>query len=256
MGEQERLAVVRPHEVARHEMLGGMVRMLEQVGQGSAVEALAEHRGRLQGRLVGRVEPVDARLHQVLHRARDAGFRAVLGVPQQLLQEQRVAGGPLDAPRGELVRRVEERARQRQRLLAPQRAEVERDQRCAGDPVAPLPAERVALEPRGHHQERGAFRHRERQRGQLRQLQLAGPVDVLDHQHARPRPARPPHQPGHRAALALVARRVVHGVVEGAQVLRLRQVEQVVEEHGVVGRHPAVGHRPFGRCTEPPPLRS
>ena len=98
-------------------------------------EALAEHRGRLQGRLVGRIELVDARLHQVLHRARDAGFRAFLGVPQQLLQEQRVAGGPLDAPRGEPIRRVEERARQRQRLLAPQRAEVDRHQRRTGDPA-------------------------------------------------------------------------------------------------------------------------
>ena len=51
-------------------------------------------------------------------------------------------------------------------------------------------------------------------------------------------------QPGHRASLTLVARRVVHGVVEGAQLLRLRQVEQVVEEDGIVGRHKAVGHRP------------
>ena len=57
--------------------------------------------------------------------------------------------------------------------------------------------------------------------------------------------ARPLDQPGHRAPLALVARRVVHGVVEGPQLGRLRQVEQIVEKDGIIGRHQALGRRPF-----------
>ena len=68
---------------------------------------------------------------------------------------------------------------------------------------------------------------------------------VLDDQKARRDPARPLDQPGHRAPLALVARRVVHGVVEGPQLGRLRQVEQIVEKDGIIGRHQALGRRPF-----------
>ena len=73
------------------------------------------------------------------------------------------------------------------------------------------------------------------------------PVQILDHQQAWPCPARPLDQPRHRPLPAQIARSVVHGIVEGAQLDRLRQVEQVVEKDCVIGRHQIRGQRAFAR---------
>ena len=140
------------------------------------------------------------------------------------------------------------RTRSARQLQAPGRVRAG-SSRCrtagTGDPAPPLRVERIALDPRGHDQERWELRHHRREVGQMGQRQPVRPVHVLDDQKARRDPARPLGQPGHRAPLALVARRVVHGVVEGPQLGRLRQVEQIVEKDGIIGRHQALGRRPF-----------
>ena len=115
---EQKCFTLRPHEKLRHETVGSVVGPVEQLAQGLPAEALTEHRGRLQGRLVRRIEPIQSSLDEVLQRARHARLTALLGMAQELLQEERVAGGPLDALLGEPVRRIEDGARQRQRLLA------------------------------------------------------------------------------------------------------------------------------------------
>jgi hypothetical protein len=108
--EQEHVAarLLGPHEKARYQGLGGIIRSIEQVGQSSAAEPLAENRGGLNGGLVHRGEPIDARLHEALHRAGNGGGLALVGVSEELVEKKRVAGGPLDAALGESrVRRDE-----------------------------------------------------------------------------------------------------------------------------------------------------
>ena len=81
----------------------------------------------------------------------------------------------------------------------------------------------------------------------MREREPVRPVHVLDDQEPWRAGACPLDQPRHGRALALVAAGVVHGVVERAQLDRLRQVEQVVEEHGVRLGHEAVGQGRAGR---------
>ena len=50
-------------------------------------EPLAENRGGLNGRLVRRIEPIDARLHQALYRAGHGYCLAFVGMTKQLIEE-------------------------------------------------------------------------------------------------------------------------------------------------------------------------
>ena len=63
------------------------------MGEHGGVEALPQHGRGLQRGLVTRFEPVDPGLHQAPNRARDGGVRPLLGVAQELLEEERVASG-------------------------------------------------------------------------------------------------------------------------------------------------------------------
>ena len=54
-------------------------------------EALAQHRGRLQGGPVVPLQPVEPRLHQAADRARQRRRCDLRGAQRQLLQEQRIA---------------------------------------------------------------------------------------------------------------------------------------------------------------------
>ena len=132
-GRTESAVALRPHQQVRHEARRGRSRVAPSRWRStSRVEALPEHGGGLQRRLVGRFEPVEAGLHQALDRARDAGLRALLGVAQQLLEEERVAGGALDAALGQLRRWRRGTARPARAPPPAERAEV--DRRGAGCP--------------------------------------------------------------------------------------------------------------------------
>ena len=85
--------------LARQEAPGIKVRLVEQMRERFAVEALPEHGRRLKRGLVGRGEAIEPRLHEALHRARYSGVLALLGVPQKLLQEQGIAGCASQRPR-------------------------------------------------------------------------------------------------------------------------------------------------------------
>jgi hypothetical protein len=64
-------------------------------------EPLAENRGGLNRRFIRRIEPIDARLHQAMHRAGHGDGLALIGVTKELIEEKRVASGALDAALGE-----------------------------------------------------------------------------------------------------------------------------------------------------------
>ena len=72
-------------------------------------------------------------------------------------------------------------------------------------------------------------------------------MHVLDRQDHGAAPARPLDQRRQHVPLAAVAGFVVHGVVEPAQLDRLGQVEQIVQEHPLVRFQPAGRDRVLGR---------
>ena len=171
----------------------------------------------------------------------------LLGVAQELLEEERVAGGALDAALGQGGVGSEERLGQRPRRGRVERAEVDRQERAVPGLGAPSLVERVALDRGWSSPGRRGTRRRWRRAGPDARASAGPPSARPRRPGAAAAGARPLDQPRHGRALALVAAGVVHGVVERAQLDRLRQVEQVVEEHGVRLGHEAARPGPPGR---------
>ena len=128
--EQEPVAG-RAHEQALDRGGAAVVRVVHKVAQRVQREALPEYRGGLDGLLVERRQVVEARLDQALHRAGDGSLGRTLGVAQQLLQEQGIAGGALDAAPGEVAVRLEVSLGERTGLGRAQRPEVDGQERTA-----------------------------------------------------------------------------------------------------------------------------
>ena len=97
------------NERALDQPLAIVVGRLDQMAQGFQFKALAKHRGRLQGLLVGRWQSIDARENQALDRRRDIAVAMLLYVAQQLFQEKRVALRTLDAVERRLIDCLNER---------------------------------------------------------------------------------------------------------------------------------------------------
>src|SRR5512132_898946 len=76
---------------------------------------------------------------------------------------------------------------------------------------------------------------------------MTGPVQILDRQQTRLLSSSLLHQPRESAPLAETARCVIHGVVEAPELGRLRQIQQIIEEDGVVGLDQMLLQR-FCRC--------
>ena len=237
MGEQERPLALRADQGEFGDPLDVAIGLAKEVAQRFQVEALAEHGGGLERDPVVRVEPVEPRLDEALHRARHGGSAALLlGVAEELLQEQRVAGRSLDAAFGQGGVRGEESPCQSARFRGVERAEVEGQRLVPGCLGPPCRTQRVAFDARRGYQDRRAPGNGGAERGQVRQGSPVGPMEVLDHEQARAGAARPLGQAEQNAPAALGAGRIVHGVVERAQLGRLLHPEQVVQEHRVLGR--------------------
>ena len=151
VGEEEVIAL-RVYQAMPHQVVAVPPGPLEQGDQDLGGKALADDRGCLQRLPVGQREPIQACQHQTPDRPRDAALGALLGMPQQLLQKQRIAGGAFDATLGELAERVEIGFGKPVGLARLKRAEVHRDDRLTGSCRAPVLTERIALDPRGRDQ--------------------------------------------------------------------------------------------------------
>ena len=198
------------------------------------VEPHADDRRRLQRRLVGRRQPVQAREHDVGDRAgQRVAFRAAL---QQLRQEQRVALRARDASPRDVGMRFEDRLREFERLVDRERCEIG-DRRS--DPRASVPT-------------------RDRLRGATSARARSGaPAHGRRAPRARRSPqARPSGGPRRRAPAALrrdartatsasasirPRRRVAGSIASKRPPGALRRAEQVGDERLVLVAHEAVG---------------
>ena len=125
------------------------------MAKGRERKALPQDRGGLKRPSVQRIQQVDARLDKRLHRARHARLRIFLRMAQELLEEERIASGAIHQPLGERLVGKGGRARQRHRVLAAQRSQIDGDQRGAVGLAAPARVDEVSLRARRHHEDGG-----------------------------------------------------------------------------------------------------
>jgi hypothetical protein len=88
-------------------------------------EPLAENRSGLNGRLIPRVEPIDARLHKALYRPGHGDCLAFVGMAKQLIEEKRIASSALDAALCERCVRYEKRLRESACVVWRQRTKID-----------------------------------------------------------------------------------------------------------------------------------
>lgn len=96
-------------------------------------------------------------------------------------------------------------------------------------------ADRVLLYPRGHHEDRRAVRDHRGHVGEIGQGDRVSPVHVLDRKHPRLQAARPLGDLNDCLTLAPGSGRIVHGIVERAQLRRLGQANEIVEKYDRFG---------------------
>jgi hypothetical protein len=194
-----------------------------------------------------RSEAIHAREHQALNGRRDVGGFALLHVAQQLLEKQRIAFGALDTARGEAVGSFDESAGELAGFLSAQRSQIDRHQRAAVRRCAPYLVQRIAFDARCHHEDHGALRCADRQPREVPQQSGRCPVNVLDDDQPRLFECGALHDRGNRLGGALCAGGVVHRVEHGLHLGPLRQIEQVVDMHLVLGLDPAFAQATFDR---------
>ena len=99
----------------------------------------------------------------------------------------------------------------------------------------PLAVERVAFEARRHRQHQRTLARHHGRSGETAQQQRCCPMDVLEHQQARPLARRVAGEIGQRRRGPAAASGVVHRVEDRALVLALLQVEQIADQDLVLG---------------------
>src|SRR5262249_47583227 len=149
---KEKVVAVGSHEVVPDQFITGVVVPLHQVSHSIESKALTDDRGGLQCSLVRWRQTVHARQYDALYRGRNLCIAALLGVAQELFEEQRVALCTFDAGEGELVGRVDEGAGQRQGFLLSERSEIDTHQGAASGRGAPRLIEWIAFDPRCQYQ--------------------------------------------------------------------------------------------------------
>jgi hypothetical protein len=178
-----------------------------------------------------------------LDRTRKPAVSEVSRTPEQLLEEQRILAGTLDALRGKRPG-IDKTACDGQRVDRGERREIDGDQGCAAGQSAPMGFQRIAFEPGCHRQKAAARGRRAGDRRKKAERLGVGPMDVLDRDQQRLAIGRSLHQFDDDALLALRPGRRIHRFVQSARRLRLGNLEQIAQIELVIG----VQHQlPHGR---------
>ena len=107
--------------------------------------------------------------------------------------------------------------------------------------------ERISLDTRGHDKQASAVRQGGRNFGEVSQDQRTGPMNILNDDSDRLLGTECPQNVRDYGPLALIARRVGHRVIDGAFLLRLGEVKQVIEKDAPLRRQkPAANGRVGG----------
>ena len=124
VGEQH-LRSGRANQIVRDELVAFEGGIVDEVAKCIDRKALADDGCSLQGMAVGRLQPIHAGEDQALNRSRDTRPPIDFGIVDQLLQEQRIALGPIDHRTAQMGARRDEGVGHLQRFRLLQRAEVD-----------------------------------------------------------------------------------------------------------------------------------
>jgi hypothetical protein len=182
-----------------------------------------------------------------LDRTRKPAVSEVSRAPEQLLEEQWIPAGPLDALRGKGAG-IDKTACDGQRVDGRERREIDGDQGCAASQSAPMGVQRIAFEPGRHRQNAAARRRRAGDRRKKAERLGVGPMDVLDPDEQRLAISRRLHQFGDDALLALGPGRRIHRFVQSARRLLLGNLEQIAQIERVIGMQPQLPHGRLDRA--------
>ena len=161
---KEKLGAVRADHLIAQERRRGEIRIANERAYKLERESLTGDRGRLQGRLVAGIEAVHAGKHQRLNRSRYlVRLHAFARIAQELLQEQGIAFGAIDATHQQRIVCKAQELPEFGSFLGPQWAEIDG---CHSGAYAGAPGvvERIRLDARGHCENGGAFADRVRPR--------------------------------------------------------------------------------------------
>ena len=247
VGEQIVVALGK-HERMADEPVANISGVAHQVAKQRQIEALPDNGGGLERLAVQRGEAVHARQHEVAEGRRDRVGGALLRVPQQLLQEQRVAARALDAGSRDLLGGVDEAAGEAQRFLRAQRTEIERCERGPATARPPSGVDGIALDARRQDHQAFAVRQRGSQSGQVAEQMGVGPMQVLDNEEGRVFRAGARRNGRHDGAETAQPRARVGRLIERPPFPFLLEIERVVQKGNLLRGDRFRGEQLFDFC--------
>ena len=154
-GVRKQVIVARgPNQVLRDQIRTGIVVVSNHEAQGREGESLSEDRCCAQSVSIGLTKLIEPRLNNALDRPR---HRVGLRASQQLLEEQRISGCPIDAPAGKVICGADISAGENMGIVIPKGSKIQGDQATPFRRSPPGVIDPVALEPRCHHQDDRPF---------------------------------------------------------------------------------------------------
>ena len=228
-------AFVRKHKVPLNEDIDVELALVEEETEIICRKYMSEDRSDLQRKPRWRRQAVHACLHQAAHAAGNRAARLGLGVAEQLIKEERVAGRAPDAGIGVGGVDAVVAPREGGGLVGGQCAEIDGEERRRRRPAT---AKEVAVSPRGHEQEGRQVPDTCGNPGEEIQRGCVSPMQVLHDKQKGMLPAAVLNQPAEGRSGAGRACFVVHCIEE----LPEPQVELLpgeVEKDGHLHRHEA-----------------
>ena len=213
---KQKIVALRKHQRTADQRVAAVVGSVDEPSQQAKIESLADDGGRLKGLPVARRQAVHARQNEALDRGWDHILAAFFGIAQQLLEEERIAGGALDTRQRQALAGVDESPRESQGFRRPQRAKIDRGEGDAAASSAPGGVDRIAFDARGHHQDARALGHSRGDRSEMPENLRIGPVQILyDYQVGPLRQALPAtvRLPRVREALSIASYSAGHSPV-------------------------------------------
>ena len=114
---EQKILALRQRQGVADEPVADIAWIADQMPKQRQIEPLADDGGGLKSLALTPRQPVHARLYEAVNGRRNGHDGSLPRVPQQLLQEQRIAARPFDAGLGNALRGVDEASSEGHRVL-------------------------------------------------------------------------------------------------------------------------------------------
>ena len=204
-------------------------------------EALTQDRCGLNRQAILWVKIVGTCLYDALHRPWYAVLGILLGIAQQLVEEQWIAGGAGDTGACQFVGRVQIMLGEVGRVLRVQRPQIDGGERAIADLGAPPGIDRIALDPGCHQHDDRAAGDTLSEARQTVEENWIGPMNILDPKQDGSPASGLTGQGDDGAVKPLHPGLIVHRVMHGLELSGLWQIQQIIQMEGVLRLHQSTG---------------